>query len=141
MSNCRVAKYRFDCVSNTLYLSEKFYENAGQYNSEEFILLQMMRNEIPGLRIQIEARKKHKTAADAHLSIKAMQRYISLTKNKDDGLRELQNVIDANCGKDHPLKETRKWFKKRYPNYDSVPRFDAEGFLQTKPQEGGDEDD
>jgi hypothetical protein len=128
-------------VSNTLYLSEKFYEKAGQYNSEEFILLQMMRNEIPGLRIQIEARKKHKTAADAHLSIKAMQRYISLTKNKDDGLTELQNVIDANCGKDHPLKETRKWFKKRYPNYDSVPRFDAEGFLQTKPQEGGDEDD
>ena len=31
MSIVRVAKYRFDCVSNTLYLSEKFYENAGQY--------------------------------------------------------------------------------------------------------------
>ena len=133
MSKVRVAKYRFDC--------EKFYENAGQYNSEEFILLQMMRNEIPGLRIQVQARKKHKTPTDAHLSIKAMQRYIRLTRDSQAGLKELQNVIDANCGKDHALKETRKWFKDRYPNYDSVPRFDADGFLCTDTQGGGDEND
>jgi len=141
MSNCRVAKYRFDCVSNTLYLSEKFYENAGQYNSEEFILLQMMRNEIPGLRVQIEARKKHKTPTDAHLSIKAMQRYIRLTRNSEEGLKELQNVIDANSGKNHHLKETRKWFKTRYPNYDAIPRFDTDGYLVTDKQKGGDKDD
>ena len=141
MANVRMAKYRFDCVSNTLYLSEKFYENASQYNSEEFVLLQMMRNEIPGLRIQVQARKKRKTAMDAHLSLKAMQHYIRLTRNKDDGLRELQNVIDANLGKAHPLKETRKWFKNRYPNYDAIPRFDAEGYLVTDKPEGGDEDD
>ena len=41
--NVKMAKYRFDCVSDTLYLSEKFYERAGQYNSEEFVLLQTMR--------------------------------------------------------------------------------------------------
>ena len=141
MSNVRVAKYRFDCVSNTIYLSEKFYEKAGQYNSEEFILLQLMRSEIPNLRVQIEARKKHKTSTDAHLSIKAMQRYIRLARNSEEGLKELQNVIDANSGKDHPLKETRKWFKDRYPNYDSVPRFDTEGYLLIDQREGGDADD
>ena len=141
MDNVRVAKYRFDCVSNTLYLSAKFYENASQFNSEECILLQMMRNEIPGLRIQVQARKKHKTAMDAHLSIKAMQRYIRLTRNAKDGLKELDRVIEANSGKSHPLKETRRWFKERYPNYDSIPRFDAEGFLRTDLQEGGDGDD
>ena len=138
MSNELTAKYRFDCVSNTLYLSEKFYENAGQYNSEEFILLQMMRAEIPGLKIHVQPRRKHKTALDAHLSIKAMRKYISLTKNSAAGLQELQNVIDANSGKDHPLKETRKWFKERYPNYDSIPRFDVEGYLLTDVQKEGD---
>ena len=141
MANSRVAKYHFDCVSNTLYLSDKFYEKASQFNSEEFILLQMMRNEIPGLRIQVQARKKHKTPTDAHLSLKAMERYIRLTRNSEEGLQELQNVIDANSGKNHRLKETRKWFKNRYPNYDSVPRFDADGYLVIDHQEGGDAND
>lgn len=140
MANVRVAKYRFDCVSNTLYLSEKFYENASQFNSEEFILLQMMREEIPGLRIQIQARQKRKTATDSHLSIKAMQRYIRLMRNSEEGLTELQHAIDANSGKDHPLKETRKWFKDRYPNYNAVPRFDTDGFLRTDLEKGGDGD-
>ena len=141
MANSRVAKYHFDCVSNTLYLSDKFYEKASQFNSEEFILLQMMRDEIPGMRIQVQARKKRKTATDAHLSLKAMERYIRLTRNSEEGLQELQNVIDANSGKNHPLKETRKWFKNRYPNYESVPRFDADGYLVTETQKGGDKDD
>lgn len=141
MANSRVAKYHFDCVSNTLYLSDKFYEKASQFNSEEFILLQMMRNEIPGLRIQVQARKKHKTPTDAHLSLKAMERYIRLTRNSEEGLQELRNVIDVNSGKNHPLKETRKWFKNHYPNYESVPRFDADGYLVTETQKGGGRDD
>ena len=101
----------------------------------------MMRNEIPGLRIQVQARKKHKTPTDAHLSLKAMERYIRLTRNSEEGLQELRNVIDVNSGKNHPLKETRKWFKNRYPNYESVPRFDADGYLVTETQKGGDKDD
>ena len=138
MNNLHGAKYHFDCVSNTLYLSEAFYEKAGQYNSDEFNLLQLMRNDIPNLRIQVQARKKRKASTDAHLSISAMKKYINLTRNSEIGLQELQNVIDANSGKEHRLKETRIWFKNRYPNYDSIPRFDSEGYLITAQKEGGD---
>jgi len=129
MNPMSIAKYRFDCLSNTLYLSPKFYERSSQFNSEEYILLQMMRSEIPHLRVQVQSQKKRKPSADAHLSIKAMKRYISLMRDKDTLLNELDKVIEANAGKNHPMKETRQWFKARYPHYYSVPRFDADGYL------------
>ena len=140
MDKLKIAKYHFDCVTNTLYLSDKFYERAGQFNSGEYNLLQMMKQEIPGLRVQVQARKKRRTPNEAHLSIKAMRHYISLTKDKDRGLKELEKAIDANAGKDHPLKETRRWFRNRYPTYDEIPRFDSDGYLILDRQEGGDEE-
>ena len=129
IQNLTLEKYYFDCVTNTLFMSPKFYKRAGQYNSEEYVLLQMMRKDIPGLRLQVAAKKNRKTPTDGHLSIKAMKRYIELTRNSQTLLKELENVIAANSVKEHSLKETRKWFKERFPNYNSVPRFDADGYL------------
>lgn len=129
IQNLTIEKYYFDCVTNTLFMSPKFHKRAGQYNSEEYVLLQMMRKDIPGLRLQVAAKKNRKTPTDGHLSIKAMKRYIELTREKEVLLKELENVIAANSVKEHSLKETRKWFKERFPNYNSVPRFDKDGFL------------
>ena len=129
IQNLTLEKYYFDCVTNTLFMSPKFYKRAGQYNSEEYVLLQMMRKEIPGLRLQVAAKKNRKTPTDGHLSIKAMRRYIELTRDSKSLMDELDKVIAANSVKEHSLKETRKWFKKRFPNYNSVPRFDADGYL------------
>ena len=129
IQNLTLEKYYFDCVTNTLFMSPKFYKRAGQYNSEEYVLLQMMRKDIPGLRLQVAAKKNRKTPTDGHLSIKAMKRYIELTRNSQTLLKELENVIAANSVKEHSLKETRKWFKERFPNYNSVPRFDKDGYL------------
>jgi len=132
IQNLTLEKYYFDCVTNTLFMSPKFYKRAGQYNSEEYVLLQIMRKEIPGLRLQVAAKKNRKTPTDGHLSIKAMRRYIELTREKEALLKELENVIAANSVKEHSLKETRKWFKERFPNYNSVPRFDKDGYLITE---------
>ena len=129
IQNLTIEKYYFDCVTNTLFMSPKFHKRAGQYNSEEYVLLQMMRKDIPGLRLQVAAKKNRKTPTDGHLSIKAMKRYIELTRNSQTLLKELENVIAANSVKEHSLKETRKWFKERFPNYNSVPRFDKDGYL------------
>jgi len=129
IQNLTLEKYYFDCVTNTLFMSPKFYKRAGQYNSEEYVLLQMMRKEIPGLRLQVAAKKNRKTPTDGHLSIKAMRRYIELTRDSKSLMDELDKVIAANSVKEHSLKETRKWFKERFPNYNSVPRFDADGYL------------
>ena len=131
IQNLTLEKYYFDCVTNTLFMSPKFYKRAGQYNSEEYVLLQMMRKEIPNLRLQVAAKKNRKTPADGHLSIKEMKRYIELTRDSKALLKELDNVNAANSVKEHPLKETRKWFKERFPNYNSVPRFNTDGYLIT----------
>ena len=138
METMKLAKYRYNCITNTLYLSEKFYSNASQYDSAEYQLIQSMKKELPGLKIQIEVHKKSKTPKDAHLSIKAMQRYINLTRNSENGMNELNRVIEANKALNHSLKETRKWFKERYPRFGSVPRFDADGYLITDAEKEGD---
>ena len=141
-----IGKYYYDCVSNTLHMSPKFYENAGQYNSAEYTLLQTMRREIPNLQLHVQEKKKRKTSASVNLSIKAMKQYIALTRDKDRYETELTNVIAVNSGKKHPLNETRKWFNETFPHYDSVPRFDADGYLIVEPQnetaaeKGGDDE-
>ena len=95
IQNLSLEKYYFDCVTNTLFMSPKFYKRAGQYNSEEYVLLQMMRKDIPGLRLQVAAKKNRKTPTDGHLSIKSMRRYIELTREKEVLLKEQKKTVLA----------------------------------------------
>lgn len=121
--------YKYDCITNTLILSKNFLHRAAEYGSDEYVLLQTMKEEVPGLRISYQTSKHQKRCKDSQLTIKAMKRYLSCLRDSSTHLRELDRAVIASATQEHPLKAIREWFKENYPNYNSIPRFDDEGYL------------
>ena len=122
-------QYRYNCLTNTLTLSRAFVRQAENVESEEYKFVQRMREEIPGLDIVRQEKQVHRRSKYANLSIKAMKDYISCMRNSDERLAELDSVVSASRGQDHPIRYTREWFLENYPGYNSIPVFDEEGYL------------
>jgi len=125
-------QYRYNCLTNTLTLSRSFVRQAENVESEEYKFVQRMREEIPGLDIVRQEKQVHRRPKYANLSIKAMKDYISCMRNSDERLAELDSVVSASRGQDHPIRYTREWFLENYPGYSSIPVFDEEGYLLPK---------
>ena len=125
-------QYRYNCLTNTLTLSRAFVRQAENVESEEYKFVQRMREEIPGLDIVRQEKQVHRRSKYANLSIKAMKDYISCMRNSDERLAELDSVVSASRGQDHPIRYTREWFLENYPGYNSIPVFDEEGYLLPK---------
>ena len=125
-------QYRYNCLTNTLTLSRAFVRQAENVESEEYKFVQRMREEIPGLDIVRQEKQVHRRSKYANLSIKAMKDYISCMRNSDERLAELDSVVSASRGQDHPILYTREWFLENYPGYSSIPVFDEEGYLLPK---------
>ena len=125
-------QYRYNCLTNTLTLSRAFVRQAENVESEEYKFVQRMREEIPGLDIVRQEKQVHRRSKYANLSVKAMKDYISCMQNSDERLAELDSVVSASRGQDHPIRYTREWFLENYPGYNSIPVFDEEGYLLPK---------
>jgi hypothetical protein len=125
-------QYRYNCLTNTLTLSRAFVRQAENVESEEYKFVQRMREEIPGLDIVRQEKQVHRRSKYANLSVKAMKDYISCMRNSDERLAELDSVVSASRGQDHPIRYTREWFLENYPGYNSIPVFDEEGYLLPK---------
>lgn len=125
-------QYRYNCLTNTLTLSRSFVRQAENVESEEYKFVQRMREEIPGLDIVRQEKQVHRRSKYANLSVKAMKDYISCMRNSDERLAELDSVVSASRGQDHPIRYTREWFLENYPGYNSIPVFDEEGYLLPK---------
>ena len=121
--------YFFDCIRNTLVVSKSFLDKAATYNTEEYKLLKVLREENPGMIISIKRRKSPKKSARANLTVKAMKRYLEQARDSEARIKQLDAVVEASAGQEHPMKYTRKWFLNAYPLYDKAPRFDEEGYL------------
>lgn len=46
--------YYFDCVRNTLVVKKSFLDKAAIYNTEEYTLLKVLREENPGMMISVK---------------------------------------------------------------------------------------
>lgn len=125
-------QYRYNCLTNTLTLSRAFVRQAENVESEEYKFVQRMREEIPGLDIVRQEKQVHRRSKYANLSVKAMKDYISCMRNSDERLAELDSVVSASRGQEHPIRYTREWFLENYPGYNSIPVFDEEGYLLPK---------
>lgn len=121
--------YIFDCVRNTLVVSKSFLDKAATYNTEEYKLFKVLREENPGMMISIKQRKAPKKSAHANLTVKAMKRYLEQARDSEARIKQLDAVVEASAGQEHPMKYTRKWFLNAYPLYNKAPRFDGDGYL------------
>ncbi|MBR3243488.1 MAG: hypothetical protein IKF90_12450 [Parasporobacterium sp.] len=122
-------QYRYNCLTNTLTLSRAFVRQAENVESEEYKFVQRMRDEIPGLTIVRQEKQIHRRSPRANLSVRAMREYIGCIRDSERRLAELDSVVSASKGQEHPLLYIRNWFMENYPAYYSIPVFDEEGFL------------
>ncbi len=122
-------QYRYNCLTNTLTLSRAFVRQAENAESEEYKFVQRMREEIPELAVVRQPKQVHRRSPRANLSVKAMKDYIRCTRDSEERLAELDSVVTASKLQVHPLRYIREWFMMNYPNYDSIPVFDEDGFL------------
>lgn len=122
-------QYRYNCLTNTLTLSRAFVRQAENVESEEYKFVQRMRDEIPGLDIVRQEKQVHRRSPRANLSVRAMRDYIQCVRDSEKRLEELDSVVSASKGQEHPLLYIREWFMKNYPVYNDIPVFDEDGFL------------
>ena len=122
-------QYRYNCLTNTLTLSRAFVRQAENVESEEYKFVQRMRDEIPGLAIVRQEKQVHRRSPHANLSVRAMREYIGCVRDSERRLAELDSVVSASKGQEHPLLYIREWFTENYPAYYSIPVFDENGFL------------
>lgn len=122
-------QYRYNCLTNTLTLSRAFVRQAENTESEEYKFVKRMRDEIPGLVVVRQPKQVHRRSPRENLSVKAMKDYIRCVRDSEARLAELDSVVTASKLQEHPLRYIRDWFMKNYPNYDSIPVFDEDGFL------------
>ncbi len=127
--------YFYDCVRNTLTVNKNFLDEASIYNSTEYKLLKALREENPGMIVSVKRRKTPKKSTYANLTVKAMRRYLEQARESEARIKQLDAVVGASVGQEHPLKYTRKWFLDAYPLYDKAPRFDEEGYLIVEKEE------
>lgn len=122
-------QYRYNCLTNTLTLSRAFVRQAENVESEEYKFVQRLRADIPGMAVVRQEKQTHRRSPRANLSVKAMKDYIRCARDSEKRLAELDSVVEASRGQEHPIRYIRDWFLKNYPNYDCIPVFDEEGYL------------
>lgn len=122
-------QYKYNCLNNTLTLSRAFVRQAENVESEEYKFVQRMRDEIPGLTIVRQEKQAHRRSPRANLSVRVMREYIGCIRDSERRLAELDSVVSASKGQEHPLLYIREWFMENYPAYFSIPVFDEDGFL------------
>ena len=127
--------YFYNCVRNTLTVNKNFLDEASIYNSTEYKILKALREENPGLIVSVKKRKNPKKSTYANLTVKAMRRYLEQARDSEARIKQLNAVVEASVGQEHPVKYTRKWFLEAYPLYDKAPRFDGDGYLIVENEE------
>ena len=123
---------KFDCLTNTLTISESFYKKSQVYGSEECVQLKAMMAENAGCKIAIEYSTK-KTYKG--LTLVLIREYIKIQKNADVLDAELEAVKkEALEGKENITEKMadkiafpliKKWFLKKFVDF-SVSRAQKE---------------
>ena len=118
--------YEINLITKTVVVSKKFMDNATQYGSKEFKLLDNFQK--MGLRIINQTRTKKAAKPEEGklplLTYKMMRDYLAVLDDADDMLKEFETQCAGYKGNAHRLKFINKWFHKECPNYGKVPDFD-----------------
>ena len=127
--------YEINVTKNTVVITNKFLENATQYDSEEFKLYQQFK----AMKLHIVVKKRGKsrknesplrslTKTDENkkplISFTKMAIYISLLDNADEMMDEFDLVRELAKSEKHPRQYVNAWFREQFPNYEEIPEFD-----------------
>ena len=116
--------YEIDLVAKTVVVSKVFMENATQYGSKEFKLLDNFQK--MGLRIinQTRTKKAAKPEEEKLLTYKMMRDYLAMLDDADDMLAMFDTLRAGYKSDTKRLKKMNEWFHAECPRYGAVPEFD-----------------
>ena len=118
--------YEINLINKTVVVSKKFMENATQYGSKEYKLLDNFQK--MGLRIINQNRtKKAAKPEDGKqplLTYKMMRDYLAMLDDSDDMLMMFDTLRTGYKSDAKRLEKMNEWFRAECPRYGSVPEFD-----------------
>ena len=116
--------YEINLIAKTVVVSKKFMENATQYGSKEYKLLDNFQK--MGLRIinQTRTKKAAKPNEEKLLTYKMMRDYLAMLDDADDMLTMFDTLREGYKSDAKRLVKMNEWFHAECPRYGSVPKFD-----------------
>lgn len=116
-----------DHFSKTITVTESFMRAASNVENGECAYLQKLRDTCPGY--DLVCRKTRKASkAPKKLSYDKMRKYIRCLRDSSRLLELFERVVDYGKALDNGYQVVSEWFANTFPDYGSVPDFDAEGF-------------
>ena len=112
---------KVDFITNTIIITKEFAALASDPTSEEYVTLNLLREENPKMKIATRSRKKSSKERNPNkgLTYKFMRRFISVMDEKN--LSEFSRLQAYYEGYDMENAEVyqhvKDWFIKQYPNY------------------------
>jgi len=123
----RTHTYEINHAKKMVTVTRTFMENATQYNSKEFKL--MLQFERLGLRVVQQKRTvkpRTENSKPRLLTYQMMKDYIAMLDDAEDMTGDFETRCASVKSCPDRLKKVNEWFRKTFPNYDSVPEFDED---------------
>ena len=128
MNNYSLRMPKICHATRTISVTETFNRAAAHYGTDAFNILMEIRRTCPGYQVVCVAKKKS-AKKGAKITYAMMGTYIKHLRNGKELLEIFEQVKDYAKSQHHPYKRVCEWFNESFPNYNSTPRFDREGFL------------
>ena len=112
---------KVDFITNTIIITKEFAALASDPTSEEYVTLNLLREENPKMKIATRSRKKSSKERNPNkgLTYKFMRRFISVMdeKNLSEFSRKQAYFESFDMESAEVYQKVKGWFIKQYPNY------------------------
>ena len=112
---------KVDFITNTIIITKEFAALASDPTSEEYVTLNLLREENPKMKIATRSRKKSSKERNPNkgLTYKFMRRFISVMdeKNLSEFSRKQAYFESFDMESAEVYQNVKDWFIKQYPNY------------------------
>lgn len=112
---------KVDFITNTIIITKEFAALASDPTSEEYVTLNLLREENPKMKIATRSRKKSSKERNPNkgLTYKFMRRFISVMdeKNLSEFSRKQAYFESFDMEGAEVYQNVKDWFIKQYPNY------------------------
>lgn len=111
---------KVDFMTNTIITTKSFYEAASQYGSEEYKLLQEIKNDNPNMKVSVrESSRKGTANAYKGLTYRYMRKFISVmdSENLDTLEKVLLHFEGLYTENGEVYAAVRDWFLENYPDH------------------------
>lgn len=119
--------YEIDFTTNTIYVNYKFADASKKRGTDEYNLMQELREELPNFKIEKRAGRKQTTCnASKRLTYANMEEYIRVQDNADELMAYFEIAKAESKKENSPYAFVRDWFVKQFPNYRECKVFERE---------------